>query len=179
MRTSAQRRTPLKDFHLRFAWNAIANLHAQSDDAVAKHGWYDNDDYAMFDLVDGKIDDVPDAPGAYVLGTADNTMLVYPWGLSPIYYIGKATSLRARVSSHCKHTVGAMDDHAKYYWWPRHQYGAAFGAHAVWYLARGIEPQNVEATLVTSFYNIYGSIPTANANWPKWLEVNTAADDET
>ena len=72
-----------------------------------------------------------------------------------------------------------MDDHTKYYWWPRYQDGAAFGADAVWYLARGVEPQNVEATLVTSFYNIYGSIPTANANWPKWLEVNTVADDET
>lgn len=162
----------MRDFHLRFALNAVADLYEN-----AKR-WYDNDDYAVFDLVRGEAADVPDEPGAYVLGTADNTMLVYPWGLSPVYYIGKAKSLRARLSSHCKHTLGAMDDHSAVRWWPRYQYGAAFGAHAVWYLAVDVEPQNVEATLISSFYDIYGSIPVANARWPKWLEVSTPADDE-
>lgn len=171
----------MKDFHLRFAWEALKSLRAndtQSTVDANAYGWYDNDDYAMFDLVGGKTDDVPDEAGAYVFGTADNTMLVYPWGLSPIYYIGKARSLRTRLAGHCKATQGAMDDHTKLYWWPRYQYGAAFGGHAVWYLAHGLEPQNVEATLITSFYNTYGSIPTANASWPKWLEVNPLAGDE-
>ena len=175
MRTSAQRRTPLKDFHLRFARNDIANLHAQSDaDAIAESGWYDNSDYAMFDLVGGKIDDVPDEPGAYVFGTADNTMLVYPWGLSPIYYIGQAQSLRARLSDHCKATLGAMDADETY-WRPRYQYGAAFGAHVVWYLARGLELQNFEATLITSFYDTYGAQPIANGSWPQWPNIPSTA----
>ncbi len=169
----------MKDFHLRFAWEALKNIRATTLNLDANtYGWYDNDDYAMFDLVGGENADVPNEPGAYVLGAADNTMLVYPWGLSPIYYIGKAQSLRARLAGHRKDTLGAMEDHTKVYWWPRDQYGAAFGAHAVWYLAHGLEPQNVEATLITSFYNVYGSIPTANARWPKWLEVNPSVDDE-
>lgn len=157
----------------------ISNLHANNTQStVDANGWYDNDDYAMVDLVGGKIDDVPNEPGAYVLGTADNTMLVYPWGLSPIYYIGKAQSLRARLASHCKDTLGAMDDHDEKWWRPLYQYGAAFGSHAVWYLARGLEPQNVEATLINSFYGTYGSIPTANASWPDWIDVNPLAGDE-
>ena len=162
----------MKDFHLRFALSDVADL--REDES----GWYDNDDYAMFDLINGELSDVPDEPGAYVLGTADSTMLVYPWGLSPVYYIGKAKSLYARLSDHQKHTKGALDDHSALSWWPRYQYGAAYGAHAVWYLAGDIEPQNIEATLISSFYCMFGSIPVANAAWPKWLEVETPDDDE-
>ena len=150
----------MRDFHLRFARSAVADLR---DDG--SEGWYDNDDYAMFELVGGEVSDVPDEPGAYVLGTADNTMLVYPWGLSPVYYIGKAASLYARLSDHSNYTQGAAEDH-RGPWWPRYQYGAAFGAHAVWYLAGDEEPQNIEATLISSFYDIYGSIPVANQRWP-------------
>ena len=34
----------------------------------------------------------------------------------------------------------------------RYQYGAAFGAHCVWYFADDQVPQNIEVALVNSFY---------------------------
>lgn len=152
----------VRDFHLRFALSAIADLSGQS-------GWYDNEDYAIFNLVNGEIGDVPDEPGGYVLGTADCTMLVYPWGTSPVYYIGKAeksTGLRGRLQEHAKLTQEFRDDHEEHSWpgnWrTRYQYGAAFGAHAVWYLAGDIKPLKIEEALMGSFYDIYGSIPVAN-----------------
>ena len=129
-------------------------------------GWFDNDDYTLFDLLTGEISDVPDEPGAYVLGTVDGTMLIYPWGTSPVFYIGMANDLAARLSAHSKHTKGAIDDHEAY-WWPRYQFAAAFGAHAVWYFTGEVEPKKVEAALVSCFYDEYGSIPVANEAWPK------------
>ena len=162
----------MKDFHLRFALNAIAKLYE------IESGWYDNADYAIFHVLGGDADEIPKEPGAYVLGTADGTMLVYPWGLSPIYYIGKTGSLRARLTEHGEHTQGAVDDHTAVSWWPRYHYGAAFGAHAVWYLAGKIDPQNVEATLINEFYQTYGSIPVANQRWPKFLTPKGADDGD-
>lgn len=154
----------MRDFHLRFALNAIADIHNTNES-----GWYDNEDWAVFDLVNGEIEDVPNEPGGYVLGTADGTALVYPWGTSPVFYIGKAetsTGLRGRLQEHAKLTREFMDDHTAHNWpgnWrTRYQYGAAFGAHAVWYLAGDIKPLKVEETLIDSFYHIYGSIPVAN-----------------
>ena len=123
-----------------------------------------------FNLLEDEESDIPDEPGAYVLGTADDTMIVYPWGTSPIYYVGKASNIRNRLSTHKKHTRGAIDDHQKASWWPRYQYGAAFGADCVWYLAGDNDPQNLEATLIGSFYWTYGAIPVANHKWPKYLE---------
>ena len=145
----------MRDFHLRFALNTTANLGLGPDAS----GWFDNDGYAMLDLATGEVSEVPDEPGAYVLGTADGTVLVYPWGSSPVYYIGMADNLTKRLSEHSKHTHGAIDDHAAWDWWPRYQYAAAFGAHAVWYLAGEVEPKKIEAELVSSFYEAYGSIP--------------------
>ena len=162
----------MKDFHLRFARTAIADLRKVEIESA----WYDNADYAIFDLVNGDADDIPKEAGAYVLGTADGTMLVYPWGMSPIYYVGQTErSLRSYLTgsqSHRANTQGAIDNHLGddegAWWYPRYQYGAAFGAHAVWYLAGEIDPQNVEATLINAFYETYGAIPTANQVWPKF-----------
>ena len=139
----------MKDFHLRFCLDA--------------RGWYDD----LLDLIDDGTDSVPDTGGAYVLGTSDGTMLTYPWGSSPIFYIGKANNLRRRLRDHRKYIVGATEDHEERNWWPRYQYGAAFGADCAHYSRRGQqEPQNIEALLITSFYRTFGSIPAANSKWP-------------
>ena len=153
----------MRDFHLRFALKTIADLGLGPEAS----GWFDNDDYAILDLSTGEMSEVPDEPGAYVLGTADGTMLVYPWGLSPVYYIGQAGNLAARLSDHSKYTQEAIDDHAAGDWWPRYQYGASFGVHAVWYLASEVEPKNIEAELMSCFYDAYGSTPVANGAWSK------------
>lgn len=155
----------MRDFHLRFALTTIANLGLGRDAT----GWFDNDDYAMFDLTNGEVSDLPNEPGAYVLGTADGTMLVYPWGLSPVYYIGESGNLAARLSAHRKSTQGAINDHdltSKHdddHWWHNpYTYGAAFGAQAVWYLAGDMEPKDIERDLFFCFRRAYGALPVAN-----------------
>ena len=157
----------MKDFHLRFALETIATLKLGPE---GYKGWFDNDDYALFDLITGEVSDLPDQPGAYVLGTADGTMLVYPWGLSPVYYIGESNNLAARLSEHRNYTQKAIDDHDQSYkkpeewWWlDRYTYGAAFGAQAVWYLAgEEVEPKEIERRLFFCFRRAYGAVPVAN-----------------
>ena len=167
----------MKDFHLRFCLGAMAELFAKDLPArllgeESHSGWFDTkDSMDTFDLLEDEVSDIPDKSGAYVLGARDGAMITYPWGVSPIYYIGKASNLRNRLSDHKKHTLGAKNDHEKEYWWPRYQYGAAFGADCVWYIAHDdMDPQNLEARLVESFYWAYGAIPVANHKWPKHLE---------
>ena len=143
----------MRDFHLRFCLD---------------RGWYDG----LIDLLneDGDEDQIPITGGAYILG-ASGTLLTYPWGSSPIFYIGKAKNLYDRVVEHKKYILNARDNHEELYFWPRYQYGAAFGAHVAWYSRRGPEdPQNVEAYLIEKFYKTFGAIPTANSNWPSRIE---------
>ena len=140
----------MRDFHLRFCLD---------------RDWYDG----LIDLFneDGDEDQLPETGGAYILGTS-RTMLTYPWGSSPIFYIGKAKDLRDRVIQHRKYIVKARDNHDELYFSPRYQYGAAFGAHVAWYSRNGPEdPQNVEAYLIEKFYETFGAIPTANSSWPR------------
>lgn len=141
----------MRDFHLRFCWD--------------EKGWFDH----LFNLLEeDSIYEAPESGGAYILGTSDGTMLTYPWGSSPIYYIGKADDLRERIRTHRNNIIRAEEDHDELYWWPRYQYGAAFGADCAYYSRRGTElPQNVEATLIRCFYEQFGSIPTSNSSWPK------------
>ncbi len=191
----------MKDFHLRFCVGDMADLFAKSLPArllgeKSHNGWFDtNDGYNTFNLLEDEVSDIPDKPGAYVLGTRDGTMITYPWGVSPIYYIGKASDLRNRLLNHKKHTLGAKKDHTagvrrmhqqdtgqkhirseqnkdhpERGWWPRYQYGAAFGADCVWYAHDDMDPQNLEARLIESFYWAYGAIPVTNHKWPKHLE---------
>ena len=86
-------------------------------------------DTPVIDLINADEADLPTDAGAYVLGTADGTMLVYPWATSPIFYIGKARNLRLRLFQHKQNILYAIENHDEYYR-PRHQYGAALGAHA-------------------------------------------------
>ena len=133
----------------------------------------------LIDLLnDEKVEDeLPQTGGAYVLGTSA-TMLTYPWGTSPIFYIGKATYLRVRVTRHKVRIQRARADHGAY-WPPKVQYGAAFGAHVAWYSRRGQEdPQNVEAFLAEKFYGAFGAMPTANGVWPRRLPPQRRNEDE-
>lgn len=159
------RRVRVRDFHLRFAaddW--VLEYTGEHEQGV----WYHNPDYAMFDLLEGDESDLPVAPGAYVVGTADNTLLTYPWGTSPIYYVGQSKNLSKRISQHAEHGRSARDDHSAKWWYPRYQYAGAFGGHVVWWsVTEDVEPGNLEAALVDAFYMAYGAIPVGNMAWPK------------
>ena len=137
----------MKDFHLRFA-----------------DEWPDN---GVIDLLSANVDGIPQKPGAYVLGTAGETMLTYPWATSPIFYIGKADNLQRRLTGHKRFTEGAREDYWEKWWWPRYQYGAAFGVSCVWYTSSTDSPAKLEGSLVAKFYEHFGSIPVANTRWPK------------
>lgn len=119
------------------------------------------------DLLEAVDRDLPTEAGAYVLGAAGETMLVYPWGSSPVYYIGKADDLRQRLLVHRKHIFGALEDYWDRWWWPRYQYGAAFGASCGWFTSPKKSAKELEAKLVEDFYLRFGSIPVANTQWPR------------
>ena len=152
----------MRDFHLRFCLD---------------RGRYDGQ---LIDLLNAEEDEaqlLPETAGAYVLGTSA-TMLTYPWGTSPVFYIGKATNLRVRVTRHKVRIQKARDNHDRY-WPPKIQYGAAFGAHVAWFSQRGQEdPQNVEAFLTEKFYGAFGAMPTANGVWPRRIRPQRRNEDE-
>jgi len=137
----------MRDFHLRFVQDR----------------WPDG----MADLFEDDLTGIPDTSGAYVLGTSDGTDLIYPWGRSPIFYIGKSFSIRKRLLEHRRHTNSAIDDHDIAGVWPRYQYGASFGTCCAWYENSANRTANeLEAQLINEFYDIYGSTPVANGTWP-------------
>ena len=153
----------MRDFHLRFALG---------DDGTR---WNDG----LIDLLgdEGEENLPPETAGAYVIGTAE-TMLTYPWGTSPIFYIGKSTNLRQRLIGHRKSMLSAREDHEQSFW-PRHQYGAALGAHVAWYSRHGPQnPQNIEAKLIEAFYYTFGAIPSANATWPSPIRPRQEGENE-
>ena len=140
----------MKTFHLRLA--------------LAEHGPAGG----QIDLVCPNQDEttqVPDGGGAYVLGAATRT-LIYPWGESPVFYIGKASRLRRRLRRHRANARKAARDHDAH-WHPRHRYAEAFGAHAAWFPIRdGEPPEKVETALMQAFYRAFGAIPAADTTWP-------------
>ncbi|MDE0093970.1 MAG: GIY-YIG nuclease family protein [Gammaproteobacteria bacterium] len=136
----------MKEFHIRF-FNNRKILH-------------------IVDLLTVDLVQIPSVQGAYILGTSGETMLTYPWATSPVFYIGKADNLRQRLKSHKKYTEGAMHDYRDW-WWPRYQYGAAFGVSCAWFQSFNKSPAWLEAKLVANFYENFGSIPVANTSWPK------------
>lgn len=148
----------MRDFHLLFCFDVMNRPYT-----------------GLIDLLDEKdIDDVQPVGGAYVLGTSDGTMLTYPWGTSPVFYIGQSNNLLNRLITHRNHIRNAIDDFDRN-WRPRYQYGAAYGADCVWYSRQGREqPVNIEARLVNSFYYSFGAIPVANSVWPQGIPMQRA-----
>lgn len=121
---------------------------------------------------------IPKTQGAYILGT-DGENLIYPWGRSPVFYIGQSSNLAKRLADHKKYTEKAIYDHDEQYWWPRYQYGASFGVTVAWYSVRGTQnPNTLEASLIDHFYDFYGAIPTANGAWPSGLRPKHGTRDD-
>ncbi len=130
-------------------------------------------------MTDEALSKIPENAGAYVLGTTSGKNLVYPWGSSPVFYIGQSINLQNRLKGHRNVTTQAIYDHEELYWWPRYQYGAAFGVTVAWYTVRGTQnPNSLEANLITSFYEMYGSIPVANGTWPSGLRPKHGSRDD-
>lgn len=122
----------------------------------------------VVDLLTVAPEQLPESGGVYMLGTA-NTPLIYPWGTSPIYYIGQSGNLRERLGSH-RDVIAKGRNFGGYYgnnWWPRYQYAIAFGADCCWFEPKKDNtPANLEAELIQEFYDHIGALPAANGSWP-------------
>jgi len=150
----------MKEFNLRF---------------FSERRWPDSLD----NLLQMDEDKLPKTSGVYILGSSDGTNFIYPWGSSPIFYIGQSKNLKKRLLTHKKHISAAIENHDDLYWWPRYQYGASFGASLAWYSVRGTQnPNKLEADLITSFYDTYGSIPVSNGTWPSGLKPKHGTRDD-
>src|SRR5438105_4838341 len=79
-------------------------------------------------LLDVSFHDVPAKPGVYVLVAGPGLTFKYPRGRSPVFYIGQASSLRARLRTHARFVREARSRGRKLtLYWQMYEYGAAFG----------------------------------------------------
>ena len=108
------------------------------------------------------VETFPAAAGAYVLGSSDGTMLTYPWGNSPVFYVGQSGNLRQRLTVHRDYIRQIARNPWRLTEY-RYQYGAAFGASVAMFESK--EPDVLEAQLIQKFYWCFGSIPVANSKW--------------
>lgn len=137
----------MKFFHLRFSGNAF--------------------DGFLQNILEDKILSIPDTSGVFVLGTANDTHLIYPWGHSPIFFIGSADNLYKQMQHYREAITAAIENHEKYWCYPRYQYGAAFGSSVAWRSPlNGKSEKHLEADLIYQFYDRFGAIPVANGIWP-------------
>ena len=120
---------------------------------------------------------IPEHPGAYVFGTTDGRRLAYPWGESPVFYIGKADSLIRRLAQHRNAVDECAADCWSLYWRTRYQYGVSYGMSAAWYAIDGDEtPAVLESDLLERFYCRFGTIPVGNDRWD-WGRLKRMATD--
>ncbi|MBN1482192.1 hypothetical protein EH223_08040 [candidate division KSB1 bacterium] len=141
----------MKSFHLRFC--------------KRQHSGF------IADISSDPILSIPDTGGAFVLGTADGTSLIYPWGTSPVFYIGETANLYKRFEQYRESLRAAQKDHEKFWGYPRYQYGAAFGASLAWFLLNNhSDLKSLESDLIYCFYEMYGAIPVANGVWPSGIK---------
>lgn len=108
--------------------------------------------------------EVPDSPGVYVLAARSSIHYRYPSGNSPIFYIGQAKSLRARLRTHYKFAMQSRDDRRIPLYWPRYEFAAKHGGRYCYIKTwRGLSPKSLEDLVLARFAKRYLSFPIANA----------------
>jgi hypothetical protein len=141
----------MKTFHIRFCKRKIDGI--------------------MSEIVNDHISSLPDKAGVFILGTADGTNLVYPWGTSPIFYIGRTNNLYKWLKRFRESIKTAQQNPEDFWGYPRYQYSTAFGASLVWFAENGDNDARLfESEVIYSFYDFYGAIPVANGVWPSGIK---------
>lgn len=114
--------------------------------------------------VDSDYDDLPAVRGGYILMAKGRTIWRYPWGKSPVFYIGKSgRSIRERLWEHWdgarrakRYTADSLSEAI-------YQYVAELPTRYVmvptW---RGMTPDSIEKELFAKFVQDYGARPIAN-----------------
>ena len=124
-----------------------------------------------FPSIDDEYDDLPSGPGAYIIRAAGRTTWPYPWGRSPVFYIGMAKVLRIRLWDHWDQARQAKRDGGNIRDRPVHNYEAAYASlyHVVPTWQR-MTPDSLEQELLARFINAYGARPIANGQ-TRWDRV--------
>jgi excinuclease UvrABC nuclease subunit len=109
------------------------------------------------------LDSVPAAPGVYIFSARPGHRFAYPRGRSPVFYIGRSTNLRRRLTTHRRFILQAREDRHLQQYWPRYEYGASFGCRVtVIVTRRGDTAATLESQLLSLFAAQYGVWPVAN-----------------
>lgn len=128
-------------------------------------------DLWSFKSIDDDYESLPDGPGAYILRADGRWTWPYPWGQSPVFYIGKAKTLRDRLWDHWYAAGRAKNDEFPEYYYPVHNYEGAYAASyypiATW---QGMTPDALEEELLGRFIRRYGARPVANGQ-TRWKRV--------
>jgi hypothetical protein len=132
----------------------------------------------MRDLLAWDNEQVPNAPGAYILLAGCGATFRYPAGESPVFYMGQGGRLRGRLHKHLTEVRQARDARRQCLYRPRREYGAAFGAHYSFVLAPpGMLPGKLEDLLMARFARRYRSLPVANGAGA-WRRIRAIIDRE-
>jgi hypothetical protein len=111
--------------------------------------------------------EIPSSSGVYLLVAKAGIEFQYPEGKSPIYYIGKADSLRRRLLQHLKLHLEVKSRNVEeedFLNRPRHEYGAVFGGGYCFIKTwSGMTPKNLEDEVLALFAKKYRSFPVANS----------------
>ena len=104
-----------------------------------------------------------------MLGTS-STPLVYPWGTSPVHYVGQSGNLHKRLGLYRSSILEGRQfgQYCSGNWWPRYQYDIALGVDCCWYSSPhcGRTPKELETQIIKEFHWHIGSIAVANGSWP-------------
>ena len=128
-------------------------------------------DGLISEIVNNHISSLPDKAGVFILGTADGTNLIYPWGTSPIFYIGGTNNLYKWLKQFRESIQLAQQKPEDFWGYPRYQYSTAFGASVGWFSHGDYDDaKSFESEMIYSFYDFYGAIPIANGVWPSGIK---------
>jgi hypothetical protein len=127
-----------------------------------------DDDFLSFDRINRDYDELREGPGAYVLLTTGRPTWAYPWGVSPVFYIGKAKDLRDRLWDHWDGARHAKRSDGDDLYYAVNHYAAAFPTRYItvptW---QRMTPDALEEELFGGFVRGYGARPVAN-NQTRW-----------
>ncbi len=119
--------------------------------------------------VDEDYESLPPGAGGYILLAGGRTTWAYPWGQSPVFYIGKSgRSIRERVWEHWDGARHAKKSDGRSLYYAVNHYAAEFSPR---YIAvptwQRMTPDAVEQELLGRFVRDYGARPVAN-NQTRW-----------
>ena len=122
--------------------------------------------YTALDLFEHQelIDKVKHKPGIYII-MSPTQKFIYPFGASPIIYIGTSNDLNRRLKEHIKY-YGIAFEHMKdntRWIYGRYNYIIKYGGKVYYMLTQGRETNKaLESKALEGFYDKFGALPVGN-----------------